>query len=334
MSTYGYLAHHGIQGQKWGVRRYQNADGSLTAAGYRRYYGNMKDMSREERKQWKTAMDIDRSKWSKDAKAAYKAAKAKVRSGELSKESKEFQKAKDDRTMAGAKASNLAAYRFGTAEEKAEALKSRKRGKARTTAALATTGAVTLAGVAATGVATIAVADALAKLSLGTAAVTGASIGTMGVAATSKGFGNNLKRSVDQYKNVETSYDGSETYRGTGANRRVSVNMPKIKKDTRGNIIDKDAQKDSFFKALDSEINRFIKDKWAHSGPGAVSDVAQYDYIKDNHMKRTDSLIDGLKEMGESQEEIDNRISNILNNSHYLDDSDKTIEYDYHNRHK
>lgn len=28
-----YLEHHGILGQKWGVRRYQNADGSLTAKG-------------------------------------------------------------------------------------------------------------------------------------------------------------------------------------------------------------------------------------------------------------------------------------------------------------
>lgn len=32
-----YLAHHGIRGQKWGVRRFENADGSLTAAGKARY---------------------------------------------------------------------------------------------------------------------------------------------------------------------------------------------------------------------------------------------------------------------------------------------------------
>jgi len=32
-----YLAHHGVLGQKWGVRRYQNPDGSLTSAGKKRY---------------------------------------------------------------------------------------------------------------------------------------------------------------------------------------------------------------------------------------------------------------------------------------------------------
>lgn len=31
-----YLAHHGILGQRWGVRRFQNPDGSLTEAGRRR----------------------------------------------------------------------------------------------------------------------------------------------------------------------------------------------------------------------------------------------------------------------------------------------------------
>lgn len=38
---YGYLSnelyHHGVKGMKWGVRNYQNPDGSLTAEGRRRY---------------------------------------------------------------------------------------------------------------------------------------------------------------------------------------------------------------------------------------------------------------------------------------------------------
>ena len=31
------LMHWGVLGMKWGVRRYQNADGTLTTAGKKRY---------------------------------------------------------------------------------------------------------------------------------------------------------------------------------------------------------------------------------------------------------------------------------------------------------
>lgn len=34
--TDDYLEHHGVRGQKWGVRRYQNPDGSLTDKGKKR----------------------------------------------------------------------------------------------------------------------------------------------------------------------------------------------------------------------------------------------------------------------------------------------------------
>jgi hypothetical protein len=39
MRRLDYIAHHGILGQKWGIRRYQNPDGSLTEEGRKRYGG-------------------------------------------------------------------------------------------------------------------------------------------------------------------------------------------------------------------------------------------------------------------------------------------------------
>lgn len=46
-----YLAHHGIKGQKWGIRRFQNKDGTLTAAGKKRYDDD--DDSSESKKETK-----------------------------------------------------------------------------------------------------------------------------------------------------------------------------------------------------------------------------------------------------------------------------------------
>lgn len=54
-----YIAHHGIKGQKWGVRRYQNPDGSLTDAGRARYqkkaerYRRSAELYRDDAQRWR-----------------------------------------------------------------------------------------------------------------------------------------------------------------------------------------------------------------------------------------------------------------------------------------
>ena len=53
------LYHWGIKGMKWGVRRYQNKDGTLTAAGRKHYAGdgNAGEDTQEPKRTWKNAED-------------------------------------------------------------------------------------------------------------------------------------------------------------------------------------------------------------------------------------------------------------------------------------
>ena len=55
------LYHFGIKGMKWGVRRYQNKDGTLTKAGRRRAQKDANSLSKAMSKELDSTNDFQRS---------------------------------------------------------------------------------------------------------------------------------------------------------------------------------------------------------------------------------------------------------------------------------
>lgn len=82
---YNSLTHHGILGMKWGRRRYQNKDGSLTAAGKKRYGDDDESIPKK-----KTVKDLS------DAELQTKIRRLELekRYNELSKDQKKVSKGK------------------------------------------------------------------------------------------------------------------------------------------------------------------------------------------------------------------------------------------------
>lgn len=67
------LYHHGIEGQKHGIRRFQNLDGSLTPAGRARYgVGPARDKSRWGASKSKTSKKTSKTRNAKEEKKTYK----------------------------------------------------------------------------------------------------------------------------------------------------------------------------------------------------------------------------------------------------------------------
>lgn len=100
------LYHYGVKGMKWGVRRYQNKDGSLTSAGKKRYDRDIRE-NKAKKKDNRIQIDgPDPSRWVKEdinrAKKIVDASSDLVRQGknlESSTRPKSSKKKMDLRSM-------------------------------------------------------------------------------------------------------------------------------------------------------------------------------------------------------------------------------------------
>ena len=98
MYTLDELYHHGILGQRWGLRRYQNKDGSLTKAGLKRY-GSESNFNKIAKAEAKAKKEAEAAKFRKRTEAELAKIRKKYKIPSPEKEDKNAKGSKKEKSI-------------------------------------------------------------------------------------------------------------------------------------------------------------------------------------------------------------------------------------------